>query len=288
MPGIDPSLHRLQHRLPVLLTLVAMTMSSACAPGAEVPAPSPVDEAEPGFDLLDPELELIDLSYPLSPDSLYWPTGAPFEHEVSAGVSEGGYWYASGSFASPEHLGTHLDAPIHFGEGRWTSAEIPLQRLFAPGVVIDISARAGTDPDATLTPQDITAWEERNGPLPGDTIVIVRTGWASRWPDWNAYYGSETPQDVGTLHFPGVSAAAAEALVERGVAGVGIDTASIDPGTSADFQAHQVLAAANIFNLENLTGVEALPETGFAIIALPMKIDNGTGGPTRVVAVIPG
>jgi len=276
------------HRSAPLLIALAAILVVACSPAGDGSPPPPVDLTEVAFAMLaDGAVELRDLSYPLSPDSLYWPTGAPFEHELTAGLSEGGYWYASASFSSPEHLGTHLDAPVHFGEGGWSNVEIPLQRLFARGVVIDISDKAAGDPDAVLAPEDISAWEEANGSLPADCIVIVRSGWASRWPDWNAYYGTETPEDVGTLHFPGVSADAAGVLVERGVAGVGIDTASIDPGTSADFQAHQVLAAANIFNLENLTNIEDLPASGFGVIALPMKIQNGTGGPTRVVAVVP-
>ncbi len=270
------------------LTLIVAGMAIGCAPPAEdatPPVEGPVERAlETGF--FD-DFELVDLTYPLSPESLYWPTGAPFEHEYSGETSAGGYWYASGSFSSPEHLGTHLDAPIHFGEGGWTSAEIPLSRLFGPGVVIDISERAGSDPDTVLESADIAAWERSYGPVPAGSIVIVRTGWAAKWPDWNAYYGSETPRDVATLHFPGVSPQAAELLGTRRIAGLGIDTASIDPGTSSTFEAHQVLAAASVFNLENLTNVDGLPETGFAVVALPMKIEQGTGGPTRVVALLP-
>ncbi|MGD8328198.1 MAG: cyclase family protein [Acidobacteriota bacterium] len=270
-----------------LLTL-ALAGATACAPAGETAAPQSVDSGNTAMHLFDSDaVQLVDLSYPLSPDSLYWPTGAPFAHELSAGISEGGYWYASGSFSSPEHLGTHLDAPAHFAEHGWSNVDIPLQRLFARGALIDISTKAEADADALLTPDDIAAWEERNGPVPESAVVIVRTGWASRWPDWNDYYGSETPQDVTSLHFPGVSPEAAALLVERGVAGVGLDTASIDYGPSTDFRTHQVLGAANVFNLENLTNIDDLPETGFGIIALPMKIQEGTGGPTRVVAVVP-
>lgn len=270
------------------LSLAAIAGILSCAPADEAAAPAQVDLGEVAFQLLaDGNAELIDLSYALSPDSIYWPTGAPFEHEVTAGINEAGYWYASGSFASPEHLGTHLDAPLHFGEGRWSSEQIPLRRLFARGALIDISDKARADPDATLSPDDISAWEQQHGALQEGSIVIVRTGWASRWPDWNAYYGTETPQDVTTLHFPGVSAEAARVLAERRVAGVGLDTASIDPGMSSDFQAHRILAAADAFNLENLTDLAALPASGFGVIALPMKIAGGTGGPTRVVAVVP-
>jgi len=233
-------------------------------------------------------MHLVDLTYPLSPEGLYWPTGEAFEHEREGwAINEKGYWYASGAFSSPEHLGTHIDAPIHFAEGGLTLAEIPVDNLIGSGVLIDISDKCSTDADATLLPEDLEAWESQYGPIPAGAVVIVRSGWARFWPDWNAYYGSDTPEDVTTLHFPGISEAAATVLAERGVAGVGIDTASIDPGVSNLFEAHQVLGAANVFNLENLTNIESLPAAGFAVIAMPMKIAGGTGAPARVVALIP-
>ena len=277
-----PNLHTL------LMALIIFLASSvgACAPAAEPSASLKLEET-PNELLMPGEAKLIDLTYPLSPDSLYWPTGSRFEHQqLNWGMSEGGYWYASAAFSSPEHLGTHLDAPIHFGENGWANADIPIERLFAHGVVIDITSKSNASADATLSVDDIEAWEQRNDTLQEGSIVIVRTGWASGWPDWETYYGSSTPTDVATLHFPGISPEAAQALVNRGIFGVGIDTASIDPGNSSTFEAHQILAAANVFNLENLTNVDGLPEAGFDIIALPMKIKGGTGGPARVVAIV--
>lgn len=274
------------HALLVALTIFLASSVGACAPTAEPPVSLKLEEI--ANELLMPgEAKLIDLTYPLSPDSLYWPTGSRFEHQqLDWGMSEGGYWYASAAFSSPEHLGTHLDAPIHFGENGWANADIPIERLFAHGVVIDITSKSNASADATLSVDDIEAWEQRNNTLQEGSIVIVRTGWASGWPDWETYYGSSTPTDVATLHFPGISPEAAQALVNRGIFGVGIDTASIDPGNSSTFEAHQILAAANVFNLENLTNVDGLPEAGFDIIALPMKIKDGTGGPARVVAIV--
>ncbi len=270
----------------VALMIFLASSVGACAPAAENLPSLKLEEIT--NDLLMPgKAELIDLTHPLSPDSLYWPTGSRFEHQqLDWGMSEGGYWYASAAFSSPEHLGTHLDAPIHFGENGWANADIPIERLFAHGVVIDITSKSNASADATLSVDDIEAWEQRNDTLQEGSIVIVRTGWASGWPDWETYYGSSTPTDVATLHFPGISPEAAQALVNRGIFGVGIDTASIDPGNSSTFEAHQILAAANVFNLENLTNVDGLPEAGFDIIALPMKIKDGTGGPVRVVAIV--
>jgi len=262
-----------------LLLLVAVGCAGPSGPDGSAPT---LHELAAGEDV-----RLMDLGHPLGPDSIYWPTGSPFEHErLQWGTTPAGYFYASASFSSPEHLGTHLDAPIHFAEGGATVAEIPPERLFAPGVVVDISDRADADPDATLQPNDLTDWEAQNGPVPDGAVVLVRTGWSERWPDWNRYYGTDTPDDVETLHFPGVTEAASRALVERGVAGVGIDTASIDPGVSREFGAHRILAAAGVYNLENLRQLEELPASGFLVVTLPMKITNGTGGPARVVAVL--
>ena len=270
----------------VALMIFLASSVGACAPAAENLPSLKLEEITTEL-LMPGKAELIDLAHPLSPDSLYWPTGSRFEHQqLDWGMSEGGYWYASAAFSSPEHLGTHLDAPIHFGENGWANADIPIERLCAHGVVIDITRKSNASADATLSVDDIEAWEQRNDTLQEGSIVIVRTGWASGWPDWETYYGSSTPTDVATLHFPGISPEAAQALVNRGIFGVGIDTASIDPGNSSTFEAHQILAAANVFNLENLTNVDGLPEAGFDIIALPMKIKDGTGGPARVVAIV--
>jgi kynurenine formamidase len=272
----------------LVVALIVTIASAACSPADDAASAGPEPPEAASQLLSGGDIELVDLTHPLSPDSIYWPTGSPFEHERLAwGINDSGFWYTSAAFSSPEHLGTHLDAPIHVGEGGWTNAEIPIERLFARGYVIDISAKAASDADATLDADDVSAWEQRHGPIAEGSVVIVRTGWASRWPDWNAYYGTETPEDVSTLRFPGVSEDGARALLSRGIAGLGIDTASIDPGRSSAFEAHRVLAAGNVYNLENLTNVASLPETGFEIIALPMKIGGGTGAPTRVVAVLP-
>jgi len=281
--------------VPLFLLAVTFLAAGCGAPdvtGGSATAPD-VTSAEYIADLVQrlatgDGVHLIDLTYPLSPEGLYWPTGSAFEHEREGwAINEKGYWYASGSFSSPEHMGTHIDAPIHFAENGLTLAEIPVDRLIGPGVLIDISDKCSMDSDATLQPEDLDVWESQHGPIPAGAVVIVRSGWEKFWPDWNAYYGSDTPEDVSTLHFPGISEAAAMVLAGRGIAGVGIDTASIDPGVSSLFEAHQVLGAANVFNLENLTNIESLPPSGFAIIAMPMKIADGTGAPARVVALIP-
>jgi len=260
----------------------------ACTAAVTVDPDSPAPEAVAAAPLSLSGATLVDLTHPLSPDSLYWPNGSAFEYEREIwGEREDGKWYAMGRYATPEHLGTHLDAPIHFAPGVWANAEIPVERFFGPAVVIDIADRAATDPDTTLSVADVEAWEATHGPVPEGAIVLVRTGWSTRWPDWNAYYGSDDPLDTTTLHFPGFSPEAAAALVARAVHGVGIDTASIDPGNDTAFDAHRVFAAGQLYNLENLTNLEQLPESGAYLIALPIKIAGGSGGQARVIAVLP-
>ena len=231
---------------------------------------------------------VIDLTHPFDATTIYWPTAKPFALEtVAGGVTPGGYWYAANNFCAAEHGGTHLDAPVHFAQGRWTADQIPLARLIGPAVVVDLREKAARDPDALLARDDLARFESRHGPIPTAAIVLVHTGWADRWPDRARYLGT-AGSDATRLHFPGVSAEAARWLTTaRGIHAIGIDTASIDHGPSRDFGAHRVLGNANVPIFENLTGLDALPPRGALFIGLPMKIGGGSGGPLRAVAVLP-
>lgn len=233
---------------------------------------------------------LVDLTHAYDEKTLYWPTSPTrFElTQLSFGLSPGGYFYAANSFCTPEHGGTHLDAPIHFAEGKWTMEEIPVRQLVAPGVVIDVSGRAAKDPDYRATREDVEAWEKQNGAVPGGAIVLLRTDWSRFWPDAKTYLGDDTPGDASRLHFPSYGEAAATLLVtERRVAALGVDTASIDYGASTDFMVHRIVGGANVSGLENVTHLGELPAKGFWILALPIKTARGSGGPVRIVAVLP-
>lgn len=233
---------------------------------------------------------IVDLTYPFDARTLYWPSSpSGFELKVlHRGPAEaGGFFYSANAFCAPEHGGTHIDAPVHFAEGRQGLDEVPLERLIAPAVVIDVSPRAAQDADYRLTPDDIRAWEQRNGRIPAGAIVLLRTGWGRRWPDRKAYFGDDTPGDASKLHFPSYGREAALLLLERKAAALGVDTPSIDHGPSRDFAVHQVASAANVPGLENVAHLEELPETGAFVLALPMKITGGSGGPLRLVALVP-
>jgi kynurenine formamidase len=233
---------------------------------------------------------VLDLTHSFDEKTLYWPSSpSGFVLEsLSRGMTPGGFFYAANRISAPEHGGTHLDAPIHFAEGKATAEAIPLARLVAPAVVIDISRKASSDADALLAPEDIAAFEAAHGAIAPGTIVLVRTGWANRWPERKSYFGDDTPGDASKLHFPGIGGPAARQLVERRIAAVGIDTASIDHGPSKDFIAHQTLSAAEIPAFENLASLADVPPRGALVVALPMKIAGGSGGPLRIIAIVPG
>jgi len=236
------------------------------------------------------EYRLVDLSHPFNADTIYWPT-SPSRFELtrlSFGETPGGWFYSANSLCTPEHGGTHFDAPIHFAADGSAVQAVPLTQLVAPAVLIDVSAKTAADPDYRLGVADVQTFEARHGQIVPGSIVLLRTGWSARWPDTEAYLGDDTPGDASHLSFPSYGADAARLLVEqRGVVLLGVDTASIDYGPSQDFPVHRIAAARDVGGLENLTGLEMLPATGFTVFALPMKIDGGSGAPVRVVALVP-
>ncbi len=234
-------------------------------------------------------VRLVDLTHSLGPDTIFWPTSLPFTLEpVHRGWTPEGYWYAANNFRMAEHGGTHMDAPLHFGEGKLAADAVPLSACVGPAVVIDVREQAARNTDYELTVQDVLLWEQRHGPLPGGAIVVMLSGWGRYWGNKKQYLGSDQPGDTSGLRFPGFSAEAVSFLVEqRNIAALGVDTASVDPGRSRSFPVHRVLSAANKPAFENLANVEQLPPTGAWIFALPLPIVNGSGSPARVIALVP-
>ena len=231
----------------------------------------------------------IDLSYAFSEETIHWPTEDGFRlEELAYGETEAGYFYSSYKISTAEHGGTHLDAPFHFFRGGMSTAQIPLDRLIAPAVVVDVSARA--TPDYRIDVADLEAWEGAHGRIPDGAILLLRTGWGERWPNRLSYLGTERtgPEAVAELHFPGIHPDAARWIIDqRNVAAVGIDTPSIDYGQSSGFEAHVIIYGANIPGLENVANLHELPEEGAFVVALPMKVAGGSGGPLRIVAFVP-
>jgi len=232
----------------------------------------------------------IDLTYSFSDKTLYWPTASGFKLDTAfQGVTPAGFYYEAYNYCAAEHGGTHLDAPVHFAKGKWTADEIPLEKLNGTAVVIDVADSAGKNSDYQVSVADIENWENKNGKLEEDVILLFRAGFGTHYPDAKKYLGTDErgADAVAKLHFPGIHPDAAEWLVKnRKIKAVGLDVASVDYGQSKDFKTHQVLYEQNIPGFENVANLDKLPVKGAFVIALPMKIKGGSGGPLRIVAVI--
>jgi kynurenine formamidase len=233
---------------------------------------------------------IVDLTHPFGADTIVWPTEQDFKLIVQhAEETPGGYYYASNRIEMPEHGGTHLDAPIHFSRDKQTLDQIPIDRMVGAAVRLDVQAQCARERDYQVTIRDVERWEATHGRIPNHAVVLVDTGFARFWPSRKEYLGTELRrlEGVQALRFPGVHPDAAAWLVrERQVKAVGIDTASIDYGQSATFKSHVTLLSHNVPVFENLADLSGLPDKGFDVIALPMKIAGGTGGPLRIIAVL--
>jgi kynurenine formamidase len=180
-----------------------------------------------------------------------------------------------------EHSGTHIDAPFHFSADGASVEKLPVEQLMAPLCVVDIAAKAMEDANAMVEPADIEAWVSANGDIPEGACVAMHSGWAAKVgsPEFR------TAPD-GAFAFPGFSKAATDMLAEMGVASIGVDTLSLDPGNSADFAVHNSWLPGGRFGIENLAGLAELPAAGATIFIGAPKIVDGTGGLARVLAVV--
>lgn len=234
--------------------------------------------------------QIIDLTYEFSDETVYWVTSREFElEEVSKGMTDKGYYYEANNFCTAEHGGTHIDAPIHFAAGTQSVEQIPLDRLIGQAVKIDVSDQSANEPDYLISTEDFLNWEAENGQIPEGSIVLLETGFGAYYPDKIKYLGTANrgPYAVKELHFPGLSPEAAQWLVEhRNIKSIGIDTPSIDYGQSLDFRTHVILLSHNIPAFENVANVDELPAKDFQVIALPVKIKGGSGGPLRIIALV--
>jgi kynurenine formamidase len=229
----------------------------------------------------------IDLTHPFDKDTIFWPTEKGFSKKtVYFGETPKGFFYSAFKFCTPEHGGTHIDAPIHFSKHGLTVDQITPEHLIGDAVVIDVHDKVKGHPDYAITVQDIQRFEKRYRKLQAGDIVLFRTDWSQYWNDKKAYLGSDKFGDVEHLHFPGISKDAAAYLVKAKIKGLGIDTASMDPGNSKMFYTHQIILGANLYGLENLDNLNQLPPIGTFLMIAPMKIKGGSGGPTRIFAKI--
>jgi kynurenine formamidase len=208
-------------------------------------------------------------------------TGPEPEREDLFTFAAAGFYSQKWTFG--EHSGTHMDAPGHFVRGGRLSPQITLRELVAiPLVVVDISARAARNPDATLTARDLTRFESRHGRIPNGALVAMNSGWWRKIENERAYKGGDA---FPNYHFPGFRIDAAEWLLDRrNVAAIGVDTMSLDPGNSTTFPVHLRWLGANKYGLENLTNLDRVPPKGARAFVGLIPWERGSGGPSRVIA----
>lgn len=232
----------------------------------------------------------VDLSYAFDDKTPFWPTSETFKLDtVFEGTTDKGYYYSAFAFSTSEHGGTHIDAPIHFSEGKKTVDQLPLESLTGPGIVIDVTDSVADYIDYQIQIEDFTRWEKQYGQIEDGTIVFIRTGIGKFWPDKKKYLGTDQRglDAVRLLHFPGLDPKAAEWLVQnRNIRAIGIDTPSIDYGRSSEFMTHRILFEQNIPAFENMAYLDQLPDRGMYVVAFPMKIRGGSGAPLRVGAYV--
>jgi kynurenine formamidase len=265
-----------------LLFAVTLLTASCNSQPAGAPAGGPRGLLE-GID--EGQTHIVDLTHALNSSNPHWPGPGyePFKYEIFATLEKDNV--LSGRFSMAEHTGTHLDAPNHFSAGQIPVDQIPLDQLFAPAVVIDVRGKVSANADYLLAVEDVTAWEQSYGRIPPNAVVFMYTGWDERWTDFERYKNADS---AGGLHFPGFSPEAARLLVdERTVAGLGIDTLSVDYGMSKDFAVHHISHDEGKYQLENVANLGSLPPSGALVIVAPIKIENGTGGPARIFALVP-
>ncbi len=273
VPGCIESVHRrLGRRSFVRGTGLALI---AGASASLAPAPR-VRAAEPrSF------TRVVDLTHAMGPDFPTYDGGSNLALETIVTLAKDGYnmyrWHLV------EHTGTHMDAPIHFGDGVQSAAEIPVENLVVPLAVVDIRAKAADDPDAQLTPDDLKAFEAAHGPIADGACVAMLSGWSDKvsGPEFR------NADADGVMHFPGFHVEAAQFLMsERNAIGIAVDTLSLDHGRSADFATHYAWLPSNRWGLEAVANLAELPPTGATLVVGGPKIKGATGGPSRVLALL--
>ncbi len=235
-------------------------------------------------DIMNGKCKIIDLTYPLNKSNAYWPgpSYSPFKYETVATLNENGVF--SGTYSTPEHLGTHIDAPNHFEDNKLSVDKLKLESLVGPAFVLDISEKVENNANYELTIDDITIWENANGRIQERSIVLLNTGWWKRWNDYEKYKNSD---DDNVLHFPGYSEESARFLIEkRNINGIGIDTLSADFGMSPKFPVHHIINGAGKYILENVANLDKLPPSGATLLIAPIKIEGGSGGQARIWAIL--
>ena len=259
-----------------MLLLSVLSVAVACAQGGE-PAQSK-NPAVPRF------AHVVDLTHTLTEETPYIPVPGitfAFKKTPIATVAKNGV--AAYRWEIHEHLGTQIDAPNHFFDDALSLERLPVASLVVPLVVIDVSGRAASKADTSVTLADIEAWEQRHGRIPNQAAVFMKSGWEARIQDAKAFVNADAS---GAMHFPGFSAEAAAFLARsRDVAGIGVDTLSLDPGLDATYAAHKAWLATGKWGVELVANLPSVPALGATVFVGATKVAGATGGPVRLIAV---
>lgn len=249
--------------------------------GAAVAAALPVGSAQAATVRRTTFRNVLDLTHVLGTQFPLFPGAAPFRIQQAVSHDKDGYY--GNILTYWEHSGTHMDAPVHFAPNGLFVDQLKVENLVVPAVVINITEKVRRDPDAVVTPDDIRAWERRYGRIPDNAAVLMASGWGARAGSVEAFRNADSS---GVMHFPGFGKEAIDFLLtERRIAGIGVDTLSLDHGPSTTFAVHYTLLPTNRWGLENLANLELIPPSGATLFVGAPKIAAGSGGPTRVMAV---
>ena len=254
-------------------------LAGAAAAGV-LAVPGAAEAAPGGSPLTGSRRGLQDLTYPLTTTFPPFADGEEARRRTYVTIEDDGYYMQEWTIV--EHTGTHVDAPGHFTPGGRLSTDLTLDELVVPAVVVDIAAKAAADPDAVVTVADLRDFERRHGRIPRGAAVLMHSGWGARVGSVQAYRGTDA---AGVMHFPGFSNDACEWLLDRrAVRSLGVDTLSLDPGVSEDFEVHVTLLGADRYGLENLANLAGVPPRGATVVVGLIPFEGGSGGQARVFA----
>jgi kynurenine formamidase len=227
---------------------------------------------------------VVDLSHVISPQIPLWPGDPKVVFKVVATMKKDGYYLRS--FTIGEHSATHMNAPNSFVSGNTEAiTSYPPEQRVVPAVVIDARAQSAANADYQLTKQDVLAWEAKHGTIAPGSFVIMFTGWQDKWNDPKAFINQDAK---GNLHFPGFAGATTKWLVSaRQIAGVGIDTHGVDPGSDTSYATNTEMANTHKIAIECMTNLDKLPAKGATLVLAPLQLQNGSGSPMDIVAFVP-
>ena len=225
-------------------------------------------------------MRIVDLSRDLYHRTPTYPGQPPIIHGVwkthQEAFVESGHVHGNSVmyFSMPDHGGTHIDAPRHFGPHATPIDEYPLENCIVQGICLDLRHAA---PRAEITPADLEAAVAASGAaIPKKGTVLLCTG----------HHARTFPTPAYATDNPGVNVAATEWLAKQGIVHFGIDSMRPGPEGKVNSLVHKACLDLDITHIESLCNLEALIGQGqFRFIGLPLKWRGGTGSPIRAVAV---